>query len=196
MNRITSVGILTSSFILFYFLEVGFGVILLKDINWFNELNESFLTLLVTLSAIFFYYSITNFFKFHLISNINEIIFILIGIGIIIYFLKVFTIIGIIIPPIIDTIIDITELIVFLVFGVKVLKLKKEEVDFIRPLKGFVISMFITFFFLSVFLIAISVINVGGLSDDNLRNLLQLVFVISYSLGLVFFIKLRIKASS
>ena len=197
MSKIKSFGLLTSSFIIFYLLEVGLGDIFLKEVKWIGYLNETILTFLYSLTVIAFYYLISLYFKHKMISNIIEIIYILICIGFLSLILKFLPIIGLLIPPQMDLMVDLTYFVVILIFGVKILKLKKEKIKFISPLKWFTISLFISIFiiFALVFFIAIELIKIGSLTVENISNIIGMIFIIPYTFGFIFFLNLRKEAA-
>lgn len=185
MNKFI-IGIISSLFLILFYLEGGIVDLFIPNIEWINEMNETVFRLIFTLSFIGFYYSLSKYFKnfgqmnFIKIINamvITEIISIIIrGVDYFIFLL----------PGFIITILYITGLVLFIVFGIKALMINDNQFINLKNLKTFIIVMFIAFG-----LVLISIAIITFIVKFELINVIFTIYAIPYIFGLKFFIKIN-----
>lgn len=185
MNKFI-IGIISSLFLILFYLEGGIVDLFIPNIEWINEMNETVFRLIFTLSFIGFYYSLSKYFKnfgqmnFIKIINamvITEIISIIIrGVDYFIFLL----------PGFIITILYITGLVLFIVFGIKALMINDNQFINLKNLKTFIIVMFIAFG-----LVLISIAIITFIVKFELINVIFTIYAIPYIFGLIFFIKIN-----
>ena len=185
MKRNIIIGIVSSLILIINYLEVGFVDLFFPNIEWLIKMNETVFRLIFSIGMIGFYYSLSKYFKIYQkkseINILNSLI-ILVFVSFILNGIQHFY--GII-PGFILTILYLTGVILFIVFGVKVLQIKDVQFLNIKNLKIFIISMFIAFGLVLIFIVILT-LNM----KVELINIVFSIYTLPYIFGLIFFINI------
>lgn len=117
------IGIISSVLLILNYLEVGLTGLVFPNTEWIIKMNESVFRVIFIASMIAFYYLIAKFLYSEFKINVKGIINALIIIQVLSTILKTAQYFSIMIPGFVFTLLYISIIIVFIVFGIKVLKL-------------------------------------------------------------------------
>jgi len=197
MKQLKIIGIISSILLILNYVEVGLVDFIFPDTEWILKMNESLFRQIFTLSMIAFYYVIARFLYAEFKINVKGIVNTLIIVQVVSMLLKIAQYFTIVIPEFVFTLLYVSIVIIFIIFGIKVLKLNSEIHQLIKTLKAFVVSMLIAYglVFISFLLFSFVVIRMISPETDPGRylNSIFLIYAIPYVFGLMFFLKIDIQ---
>lgn len=195
MKRMRIIGILSSVLIILNYLEVGLIPLIFSDSELMTIMNETLFRIIFAASTIAFYYIMARYLYSEFKINVKVVLNILIAIQVLSSILKVLEYFSIIIHGFVFTLLYISAIIVFIIFGIKVLKLDSKINHLIKNLKTFVVLMFISFglVFISSALFPFVLIRMMNPETTPIIyfNSFFLIYVIPYVFGLIFFLKMK-----
>lgn len=178
------IGIISSILlIIIYFGNVIIDLLFIDDVQVL-ELYEIIGRLIFTLSMIGFYYALIEYLKPYDYKTESKILVALIVIEFASFILKGIQYYYGVIPGFILSIVYISAVILFIIFGIRTLKSKNEEFMNLKSLKMFIISMFIAF---GLVFIAIVLLTLNHRME--LTNVAFSIYGIPYVFGLIFYMK-------
>lgn len=184
MKTRKTIGLISSILIIINYLGNVIIDLLFIDNIQIVEFHETIGRLIFTLSMIGFYYALTKYLKPHGYMTEIKILVSLIVIEFTSFILKGIQYYYAVIPGFILSILFISTVILFIIFGIKILKSKNEVFNNLKYLKIFITSMFITFG-----LVIISIAVLAYNQRIEFMNVAFSIYGIPYVFGLIFFLK-------
>ena len=186
MKKNITIGITSSLLLILNYIEGGLFDLFFPNNEWIIQLNETIGRLIFSISIIGFYYSLSKYFgkygkkiEIRILNSLIIVEFVSALLHGTQYYFGI-------IPEFVITIFYLSAVILFIVFGIKVLNIKDEHFFNLMNLKSFVISMFIAFG-LVIISLAILIFN----QKIELINVAFSIYALPYILGLVFFLKIN-----
>jgi len=184
MDTKKSIGIISSILLIINYIGNVIIDLLFIDNTHVNEFYETIGRLIFTLSMIGFYYALSKYLKLFEYRNEIKILVSLILIEFVSFVIKGIQYYYGVIPGFISSILSISVVILFIIFGIRTLKSKNDTFENLKNLKTFIISMFIAFG-----LVLISVIFLTFSRQIEFMNVAFSIYGIPYVFGLIFFLK-------
>ena len=178
------IGIISSVLLIINYIGNVIVDLQFKDNIQFIEFYETSGRVIFTLSIIGFYYALTKYLKPYEYKTEINILVSLIVIGFASFIIKEIQYYFGVIPGFLLSIVNIATVILFIIFGIRILKSKNEAFANLKNLKTFIISMFIVFG-----LLFISVLFLISIHRMEFMNIVFSIYVIPYIFGLKFFLK-------
>jgi hypothetical protein len=194
MKQMKIIGIISSVLLILNYLEVGLIELVFPNTEWIIKMNESLFRVIFAASMIAFYYVMARYLYSEFKVNVKGIINTLIIVQVLSTILKVAQYFSIIIPGFVFTLLYISVIIIFIVFGIKVLKLDSKINHLIKTLKTFVVSMFVAYGLVSISFILFTMVLIRMMNPETdparYLNSIYLIYAIPYIFGLMFFLKI------
>ncbi len=185
MNTKKIIGIISSILIIVnYFGNVIINLLLIENIQ-VVKFYETIGRLIFTLGIIGFYYSLTKYLKIYEYKTEIKILNSFIVIEFTSFILKGIQYYYGMVPGFILSIIYILLVVLFIIFGIRMLQSKNESFVNLNMLKIFITLIFIAFGLVFVFITILTFIN----NRMGFNNVLFSIYGIPYIWGLIFFLK-------
>jgi len=188
MKNIKTIGTISAILVIINYIGIALSELLLSETWLVTLMDEVIIRLIFTIGIVGFYFAVIQYLNRYGYQAISRLITILIIVETGAFVFRIIEYYYDLLPGLILTIIYISVIVLFIVFGIKILNIKNDQMLNLKQLKYFVKAMFVTFGI--VFLMAI-ILKTNN--QIELMNSVYSIYAIPYIFGLIFFIKLDIE---